>query len=765
MRTARVDRGRAGEREKQPDEHREALHDAIEEVQRIPEEERTNLAEQVSRDWGAEREADHIADDSVQRLESDAAPVQNGKLSPEMQGAMQQAAPQLEGLDQVHFDESAEASVAADSINALAFTRGSDVAVARGELTPEVAAHEAAHASLHADDGMVHAKLRGTYSALVNQGGGPKKGIGKALGGKTQWDKILDGVQAYETLETTLTKGGTPSEDALAAAKPQMIGTLRKVETDIAGWQKANNQTKEDKKARKDDVKQAKKKQNDDSGDYDKPAVDVADPDPRTKAPRRQAIAQLLPRVGTEKELLQSRDPQRWLTSMGLSVTNLTKIGKEVGGAKNRLREVTYETENGPFEGYFKAEQGAAKQEPHEELSGITRTDPNYGARSVAMYKLDKLFNAGVTARAEFATMRDQSGGTVLGTVLEKAKGVQMSDAKVAFSKGQQQQTPGSFMFDDPVFQRSLNKLSILDTICGQLDRHTGNYFVQVDESGKVTGVTGIDLDMSFGKDRKDDQEMGHAKKLPAQIDKEMGERILQVQTSDLVNALMGLLPMDEIQATVQRFNFVKEKVRELNSQGKLKNDWESGAWDGVTDSVNKFGFSSGRDSYKAVAASYATTNLGYELRDLVSGCVLNGSGPSPFKPGLLKTLDRFRDDKLREIVISQITGGVGENKGVIGQVLMEGALKERNADDLKQIALHMLNELLRDTTALAKVQAKFDERSSIGTSEVVTIFREAAASRWLPAALKMVKSTSAPTKPQGGGERKSMIGGSRGRK
>ena len=117
-----------------------------------------------------------------------------------------------------------------------------------------------------------------------------------------------------------------------------------------------------------------------------------------------------------------------------------------------------------------------------------------------------------------------------------------------------------------------------MDAIAGQLDRHQGNWKLQQDESGNVTGVTGIDLDMSFGKDMTTTKGPASAfnyKGLPEYVDKAMGDRILQVKPTDIRNALLGLLSKAEIEATVSRFLEVQEAVREAAKTGKLIDKWD----------------------------------------------------------------------------------------------------------------------------------------------------------------------------------------------
>lgn len=732
----------------------EGIAPAAEALRRVAEP--AELASEVASDWKvstdahAESEADTIADAAVQRFEGPA--VANGGLAPGMQSAMTQAAPGLSGLDKVRFDQSATASVAADSIGALAFTQGNDVSVASGELTPHLAAHEAVHAVAH-DDGMVHPKLRGTSDALKSMAGGEStSGLRKKIGAKTNWDKILDGVAAYEALEAALLAGGkNPSLDVIAQSKPKMLKLLNKVQSDVKAWQKSNDQEGQDKKAA-----EYTKKLKENTGN--------TEADDRTKAERRQAIAMLIPRLGNEIGALSSKDSKAWIESLGLSAPQITAKGKEQSGQINTVAELEYQTESGPFAGYFKADQGFAKKmQGHEADVGIQQADPNYGARSVAMYKLDKLLGAGVTARAEFASHVDTSGKTVLGTVLESAKGTKAGETKIAFSKEQAKQIgPGAIVLDDPVFQQSLNKLQVLDAICGQLDRHVGNYYIQSDESGKVTGVTGIDLDMAFGRDQQSDKEGKSApnfKGLPAQIDQEFGRRLLQIAPGDIEACLTGLLPAGEIQATMGRFMTIRSKVQEMNTAGKLTVNWDAQAAMVGLPPVDSIQRQTQRTSYQADMTQEALFTTGLEVLEAVKSALGAGFAPRPFQASLRRNIGDLPETTRNLLVL----GAAGTDiAGAIPIVVREYIYKTRNGDIARDLGLLMVNELLRDSSLLAKISVKVQEDPKTSSLQIQSMVLEAARGSYLEAALAKVKQPPKKEEPQPGGGRKSMIGSRR---
>ncbi|MBB3042310.1 DUF4157 domain-containing protein, partial [Nocardioides soli] len=432
-------------------------------------------------------------------------------------------------LGDVRIHTDARADELSRQMSARAFTTGRDIFFARGEYDPTSAAgrHTLAHELAHTvqEGGPARRKLRGTAEALEQQGGGMTSGkFRKAIGLLTNWDKIVAGTKAYELEETKLLAGGkNPDPMVLMKAKPGMLKLLAKIQSAVKDWRKSNDSTKEDAKFERSRF-----------GGLNNDIEENRTEDDRTKSGRRQAVALLDPRVGHEVSLLSAKDGQGWLSSLGLSTNQVTGTGRQDGGQVNQVSELHFKTESGEMSGFFKEDKGFnAKSEGHETEVGIRQVDPNYGARSIALYRLDQLFNAGVTARAEFAVHKNGDGKSVLGTVLESSKGTKAVDVK--YHVAGDEKDPGSVDLYDPVLQRGLNKLQLLDAICGQLDRHMGNYFVQDDGKGNVTGVTGIDLDMAFGSKMTSVDYKGaqNYKGLPEYIDKEMGQKILQITPAD----------------------------------------------------------------------------------------------------------------------------------------------------------------------------------------------------------------------------------------
>ena len=133
----------------------------------------------------------------------------------------------------------------------------------------------------------------------------------------------------------------------------------------------------------------------------------------------------------------------------------------------------------------------------------------NLNARNVGMSRVAKLLGReNLIAKSEMVELREQGKENRYGSVMKKAEGEEMqgylykdrmdaSQGRDAYiSKEEIKERTKSKIL--PSFQRELSDLQVIDYLCGQTDRHAGNYFVKM-ENGKYSGVTGIDNDLSFG--------------------------------------------------------------------------------------------------------------------------------------------------------------------------------------------------------------------------------------------------------------------------
>jgi hypothetical protein len=392
--------------------------------------------------------------------------------------------------------------------------------------------------------------------------------------------------------------------------------------------------------------------------------------------------------------------------------------------------------------------------------------DPNYGARAVAMYKLDKLLNAGVTARAEFATHVDENGKTVLGTVLESAKGVQGGEAKYALNDERAAQN-GGISLEDPVLQKSLSKLQILDAICGQLDRHANNYYIQLDAKGNVTGITGIDLDMAFGQDMDapDSRTANFAhnyKGFPGAVDEEFAKVLLRIDAKDIEEAITGLLKPAEVAATVKRFTWVQNKVRELQQNDKLVKEWGvKTVFEGAGYKLFKdTDFSSGAKNYQDSLLSYAGKDLKESSRSLIASVLSTGSGPAPFNAGIAaRTLEELPSETL--MLFDRHMNAGSTTSAEIANWLYNNRMPER----LEEFTMLVLNEAFRDTKLMDRFIVAVQELGEgVGSAGWTNDFQKAASKEWVPAAAKKLKAVKPSESAQKQG-RKSLLGSSRGKR
>jgi hypothetical protein len=210
---------------------------------------------------------------------------------------------------------------------------------------------------------------------------------------------------------------------------------------------------------------------------------------------------------------------------------------------------------------------------------GIPEQNPEFAKRSVAMYRLDQLLGANVLGATAFAVQDGE-----FGSVMELAEGDSYLDLVNKIGGAQK-----DLVVNDPAFQKALSKLQLLDIICGQLDRHTGNYIIQRDPgTGAFIALKGIDNDMAFGKDHTDitakigkgytntDQgytlnngvKMGGSTHISEVrlLDDSFIQTILGLDTSLISVALTGLLSPAEIAATITRTEQLQQYIRDVQS-------------------------------------------------------------------------------------------------------------------------------------------------------------------------------------------------------
>jgi hypothetical protein len=131
--------------------------------------------------------------------------------------------------------------------------------------------------------------------------------------------------------------------------------------------------------------------------------------------------------------------------------------------------------------------------------------------------------------------------------------------------------------FKDPRIQKGMSDLQLFDAISGQVDRHGGNIFVDP----KTGTVSGIDDDKSFGGGRPlasqaDVSALAYYRALPALVDLETANKILDLNVSDLPNELLSRvndskeLTDQEIEDAMWRLRRVQKYLQDLKANGRL---------------------------------------------------------------------------------------------------------------------------------------------------------------------------------------------------
>ena len=246
--------------------------------------------------------------------------------------------------------------------------------------------------------------------------------------------------------------------------------------------------------------------------------------------------------------------------------------------------------------------------------SNIQEGAAAFSNRAVAMYRLDQLIGLNVIPETHFAEKGGYFGhimamatgdevrkGTTLEVTDERKKETAANltqemksgslDAYLLLTKDEKikeadeqgkffQLRHGYFDIDysDAQVQEGLTALQLIDLISGQVDRHPGNYFVDVDrKTGKVT-VTAIDNDAAFGAQHKDLAQKMHRSHhlvgLPAVVSKLQAAKIWLISPQMIEDAIGDLLSVEEVEATQARLKQLQDHLYELSERGELVDDF-----------------------------------------------------------------------------------------------------------------------------------------------------------------------------------------------
>jgi hypothetical protein len=187
------------------------------------------------------------------------------------------------------------------------------------------------------------------------------------------------------------------------------------------------------------------------------------------------------------------------------------------------------------------------------------------GARLAAMSRLDKLLDAGVIAGAELALHNSGISGSG-----GRYKFLKPLNDDIEASRKE------SFNVDDPVFQRAMSRLQLIDTLAMQVDLQGGNFMIERDDDGNVLGVKGLDNDMAFGAQSDLDSNHQEYPGLSKFVDRELAKRILALKPDDLRTLMEDLLTPAEINALVDRLVKLQNHLRKEASRLLGREEWST---------------------------------------------------------------------------------------------------------------------------------------------------------------------------------------------
>lgn len=163
-----------------------------------------------------------------------------------------------------------------------------------------------------------------------------------------------------------------------------------------------------------------------------------------------------------------------------------------------------------------------------------------------------------------------------------KRRGVFMEEAKGYNLEQWQKTNKTQKRLNDmtPTAWKDLADLQMIDYICGNVDRHTGNMIYQFNKDGKLEHVKGIDHDLSFGYIPKDEEK----KKLPKvenmmAVSSSMADRINNLTPEQFELMLCGLdLPEKQKKAAWDRVLYMRKQLAKAKTVSEHSvNDFKLG--------------------------------------------------------------------------------------------------------------------------------------------------------------------------------------------
>ena len=218
-------------------------------------------------------------------------------------------------------------------------------------------------------------------------------------------------------------------------------------------------------------------------------------------------------------------------------------------------------------------------------------TKTNITNRNVATSRMAGLLGlSSLVADSKTVKVKDKQSGEVFkGNMMEFAEGESAKDISEKHvenisskMKDMESKALKAQAVLAPSIQKELSSLQVLDYICGQGDRHSGNYFLQKDKSGEYAHIKAIDNDNSFstGVDFAKATRMTNTSGMITSVqhmrfvvgpdgklaipfmDAQLAKNICNLKAEEVEFALKDLLEPQYIANTVERLQRVKMAIR-----------------------------------------------------------------------------------------------------------------------------------------------------------------------------------------------------------
>ncbi len=181
----------------------------------------------------------------------------------------------------------------------------------------------------------------------------------------------------------------------------------------------------------------------------------------------------------------------------------------------------------------------------------------NKDKRNAAMSAVAEYLHIGnVLAHSVTGTI-EIDGKKVNGTLMEYVKGGATREQLIADEEG---------TVDETALIQEFSNLQALDWICGNIDRHAGNFMLVKNEDGVYDRVVGIDNDTSFGNigeiDGGDLYNLNDPSYMPVMTE-ETALRIYSMEKPDLMHLLGSLVTEEEKEAAWKRVEMLQKRIYE----------------------------------------------------------------------------------------------------------------------------------------------------------------------------------------------------------